>query len=519
MALPPHERAIAFQYGCLSLFHVLLHNIYLLYHVSIFIKFFKITTTWFWIAELIFVVWNSLNDTIFGIYVDSDEILGTEDNKKNNLNCAIKRIKSLAFHGPLFCLSFVGFWYNWIPAYPGVQLVLCLCTYDAFLTMLDLNQHALLSELSESLYHRVAMAKYTSLFSVLGTLPLFYVQRTWANEMTNNQGNELAHSPWAFTQICTYLGILCSLGYYSTTKKLYNLVQEKYQILPTKKRNSDPNLKPLKWYQPLENKPSVNSGYEKPQPISRTNPYSVLQRSRKVTVYIAQLWRRSNFRIYAAVNLIQTLHCHFNSNFFPLFLGVLFHENSDKSSPDSDSDQQSAVIPTSWLLVISFILPHMLNLYNLKLVERFGAYQVITIMFMFKVLAGVILFFATVNRDDPESLDTMVLVCLLIGYIIFNRVLTEGVCKLLSLPLADLCDEDRMLRGRNAAAALSGTISLFGKPGQSLAPLIGHFLLHDNQSKENVVKVMYLVPITLGVLQCLLWSQFNLTKTRDRRFL
>ena len=87
------------------------------------------------------------------------------------------------------------------------------------------------------------------------------------------------------------------------------------------------------------------------------------------------------------------------------------------------------------------------------------------------------------------------------------------------VPLADLCDEDRMLRGRNAAAALSGTISLFGKPGQSLAPLIGHFLLHDNQSKENVVKVMYLVPITLGVLQCLLWSQFNLTKTRDRRFL
>ena len=72
-------------------------------------------------------------------------------------------------------------------------------------------------------------------------------------------------------------------------------------------------------------------------------------------------------------------------------------------------------------------------MYNLKLVERFGAYQVITIMFMFKVLAGVILFFATVNRDDPESLDTMVLVCLLIGYIIFNRVLTEGVCKLLSL--------------------------------------------------------------------------------------
>merc|ERR1711881_322396 len=158
--------------------------------------------------------------------------------------------------------------------------------------------------------------------------------------------------------------------------------------------------KPLKWYQPLKNKRN---------PYMQANPYSVLQRSRKITGYIHQLWRRSNFRIYAAVNLIQTLHCHFNSNFFPLFLGVLFHNSSDEDS--------AAVIPTSWLLVISFILPHMLNLYNLKLVERFGAYQVITIMFMLKVLAGVILFFATVNRDDPESLDTFILLGLLIGYI------------------------------------------------------------------------------------------------------
>lgn len=170
--LAKDDRSIAFHYGCLSLFHVLLHNIYLLYHVSIFIKFYKITTTWFWIAELIFVVWNSLNDTIFGFYVDSDEILGnnglSDESKKNNLNCALKRIKSLAFHGPAFCLSFTLFWYPLLPNWPGIQLIISLCIYDAFLTMLDLNQHALLSELSESLYHRVAMAKYTSLFSVWG---------------------------------------------------------------------------------------------------------------------------------------------------------------------------------------------------------------------------------------------------------------------------------------------------------------------------------------------------------------
>lgn len=249
----------------------------------------------------------------------------------------------------------------------------------------------------------------------LGTLPLFYVQRTWANEVIHHEV-----LPIKFTQICVYLAIICCIGYYSTTKKLHSLVQEKYLQLPYQKRNSDPALKPLNWYQTLKDH-SISSKHN----IYRTHQYA-LNKTRKITGYIHQLWRRSNFRIYAAVNLIQTLHCHFNSNFFPLFLGVLFHESvkgKDVGDLDAeDGSSSSSVIPTSWLLVISFILPHVLNLYNLKLVERFGAYQVITIMFMFKVLAGVILFFCTVNSENPESIESLVLLTLLIGYIIFNRV-------------------------------------------------------------------------------------------------
>ena len=129
------------------------------------------------------------------------------------------------------------------------------------------------------------------------------------------------------------------------------------------------------------------------------------------------------------------------------------------------------------------------------------------------------LLFPSGNFLTYQNLCLFGLLILLVGYMIFNRVLTEGVCKLLSLPLADLCDEDRMLRGRNASAALSGTISLFGKPGQSLAPLIGHFLLSDKDSKESIIHVMYLVPITIGVLQCILWSQYNLSRQKERAFL
>jgi hypothetical protein len=75
--IPHSDKQIPFYYGMLSLFHTALHNIYLVYHISIFTDFFKISTKGFWTAEVIFLVWNALNDAIFGIFVDSEEIMRT----------------------------------------------------------------------------------------------------------------------------------------------------------------------------------------------------------------------------------------------------------------------------------------------------------------------------------------------------------------------------------------------------------------------------------------------------------
>ena len=269
--------------------------------------------------------------------------------------------------------------------------------------------------------------------------------------------------------------------------------------------------------------------------------FQTLKRSKKMTQnYLKELWKRSNFRIYAAVALLQTLHCHFNSNYFPFFLSILFKEQAN-----SKYDMQNA----AWVLVISFILPHILNIYNLKLVKTHGSYQVLTVMFMLKVVSGILLFGLVnsgvdggasesaltaratdhgntnqITKDSHQSISTNLVSrveevyrVLLMIYILFNRVLTEGVCKLLDLPLADLCDEDRITRGRNTSAALSGTLNLFTKPGQSMAALAGHFFLGTGGKNsiidaDRVLEIMYGAPIFLGVIQCLFWSQYNLHK-------
>ena len=60
-----------------------------------------------------------------------------------------------------------------------------------------------------------------------------------------------------------------------------------------------------------------------------------------------------------------------------------------------------------------------------------------------------------------------------------NRVFTEGTCKLLNLVISDLVDEDYVLHGRcqPVSALLFGTAALLSKPGQTLAPVIGMWLI------------------------------------------
>ena len=69
-----------------------------------------------------------------------------------------------------------------------------------------------------------------------------------------------------------------------------------------------------------------------------------------------------------------------------------------------------------------------------------------------------------------------------INFLLFsNRVFTEGTCKLLNLVISDLVDEDyvKFQRHNPASALLFGMSSLLAKPGQTIAPLLGTWLLNQ----------------------------------------
>ncbi|XP_078269507.1 transmembrane protein 180 [Rhinoraja longicauda] len=469
----------AVLYGSLSLFVSILHNVFLLYYVETFVSVYKIDKLSFWIGETIFLLWNSLNDPLFG-WLSDRSFLSTQQSGAaiSSPEVVLKRLEALMRNGPLFALSFLSFWVAW--ARPGVQFLVCLCLYDGFLTIVDLNHNALLADLAVSEKDRTRLNFYCSLFSALGSLSVFMSYAVWNKE-----------NFFSFRLFCAALSAFSIFGFSICTWFL----RQRFQLEVRVKHTEASMLKEL---------------YISQTPVAQEQTLTFSE-------YLKQLSRHQNFVWFVSMNLVQVFHCHFNSNFFPLFLEYLL---SDRISLSTGS----------FLLGASYIAPHLNNLYFLSLCHRFGVYMVVRWLFFLKLVLSLIMLLA-----GPDQ------IYLLCFFIASNRVFTEGTCKLLNLVITDLVDEDFVMNKRKQAASalLFGMVALVTKPGQTFAPLFGtwllyvytgydifqHDALHDIVSTKPVGEpnaawmkavrqgcfyLLVFIPITCGVLQLLAWSQFNL---------
>ncbi|XP_077992698.1 transmembrane protein 180-like [Glandiceps talaboti] len=464
-------------YGSLALFLSISHNVFLIYYVDMFVSIYKIDKVSFWVGETIFLVWNSLNDPLFGWFSDKN-LLSAEGESKSisSPTVVLKRLRALSINGPLFGLSFILLWIPW--ANPTVQFIVCLCLYDGFLTMLDLHHTALLADLSLDGDERTRLNGYCSIFSAFGSISVFLSYLFWDKE------NVLS-----FQLFCVVLAVFSIIGYYVGARVL------KQQYLKIYNKEDSIQLKGLQ----VEK-------YDKPH--SKKEEMTMKQ-------YAQEVKSHKNFMWFTGMNLVQVFHCHFNSNFFPIFLENLL---GNHISPTTGS----------LLLGTSFIVPHINNLFFLSVCRKYGVYSVIKGLFMVKLLLSVFML-----STGPGH---VVLLCL---FIASNRVFTEGTCKLLNLVVSDLVDEDCVIHHRKQAvsALVFGTSALLSKPGQTFAPLVGTWLLslqtghdvfqsgHDGGSirlAQNVnseekamvewgcFQCLVIVPIVCAILQLIAWSQFTL---------
>ncbi|XP_072027130.1 transmembrane protein 180-like [Amphiura filiformis] len=472
---------VAMCYGSIALFLSILHNVFLLYHVDVFVSIYKIDKASFWIGETIFLLWNSLNDPLFGWLSDKSLLKSESSDGKfvSSPSLILKRIGILSTSGPLLGISFLGFWFFWTN--PGLQFVVCLCLYDGFLTAVDLHHTALLADLALAAKERNQLNFYSSFFSAFGSASVFLSYIVWDRD---NMAD--------FQLFCILLAAFSVTGFVIMSRTL------------------------RKHFTRLQRREERLSGVHIEEPEKSLS--QLFQEDVTFKKYIKQLNRHTNFKWFALMNLVQVFNCHFNSNFFPLFLERLL---GGFLSPALGS----------FLIGVSFVVPHVNNLYFLSLCRKYGLYTVIRWLFYCKCVLCTVMFCLGPNY-----------IWLLGLFIASNRVFTEGTCKLLNLVISDLVDEDCVLHRRNQAvsALIYGTSALLSKPGQTLAPLIGTSLLalqtgHDifqsssgghvltgtgfSSEEAELIRLgcfycLVYVPLICSIIQIFCWSKFTLFGTR-----
>lgn len=127
----------------------------------------------FIICNVIFMIYNALNDVFFGHYAD---------NVKHRLG---RRIPFIRYGAPIFAISFIYFWFPLPGTFPGdldngqwmkfFQLLTGYLFFDTMLTIVILSVVSLPPEMTESTEERTSLSLYNTLFGLIGGISIIAV--------------------------------------------------------------------------------------------------------------------------------------------------------------------------------------------------------------------------------------------------------------------------------------------------------------------------------------------------------
>ncbi|KAL3315872.1 hypothetical protein Ciccas_005485 [Cichlidogyrus casuarinus] len=479
-------------FGLIAGAYTLLHDIFIVYHVDAFLNGFAISPLSFTVSEIVFLIWNTLNDPLFG-YLSDREIL---TRSMSLVGIVHKRCKLIIYSSMLFCVSFAFIWQNSLLfSYPGIRFGVSLCLYDTALTMLNLQHDSLLADLAITQHDRSVLGSRSSLFQCIGAIGVVLLSYISPTASVPGQSGLDPN----FTVFCYFISIVVLLLLLFSTTQIKNIFQDSAEAQELVKLKIKPNPKTIEVIPTL-----IESKQEKP--ISKNCNTSTFR-------MLFLMMRRPNFVWFSVLYFLQVFHCHFNSNFFPLFSRYLLGQ-----------DQQALI---SALVAMSFMMPHLNNMLLLNLAQDIGLYWVVMGLLLAKVGMALVTFVC-----GYQSLFFISV------FIASNRMFTEGVCKLLAQVISDLVDEDMVLSGRKSpvSALVFGCAALVSRPGQTVAPIFGIMVLHclagvsysavSSQSGMSILDhasdvswdimetscfiLSTLVAIVTGTMQLFAWSQYKL---------
>ncbi|CAC5412871.1 unnamed protein product [Mytilus coruscus] len=142
---------------------------YSFYYVKVFMNLYHIEAYWFQMAQLVYLLWNVLNDPLFAYIQDSTRLRITKTRRESILYC-----------GPLLVTSFIIPWFPWGDNswVVGLHLIVSLVAWDTVCSFMALTMSALFVELSDKIDDRILLTKYYHTACILGTPTVLLLEFT-----------------------------------------------------------------------------------------------------------------------------------------------------------------------------------------------------------------------------------------------------------------------------------------------------------------------------------------------------
>ncbi|XP_056017920.1 transmembrane protein 180-like isoform X3 [Ostrea edulis] len=145
----------------------LLSNAYNFYYVKVFLNFYHIQESWFQFSQVLFLVWNAINDPLFAYCADN-----------KNFKLLKTRRSMILYSAPFFSLSFLIPWFQWSthPVIVGLHLVIALCLWDTLFTFIGLAACCLFTEISQDIDTRITLTRASQLASLFSSCSIMVLE-------------------------------------------------------------------------------------------------------------------------------------------------------------------------------------------------------------------------------------------------------------------------------------------------------------------------------------------------------
>ncbi|XP_075035793.1 transmembrane protein 180-like [Mixophyes fleayi] len=317
----------ALAYTMTTLGSGMMNSIFNFYYVKLFLNRYKISEGAFNQAQIVFMIWNAINDPLFGFI---------QDNSKIGF-CSIRR-HSILYGAPFYALAFLLPWFPWKDYsegdwLSGIHLMVALCIYDGMLTFVLLAQCALFAELSTKHESRLQLIKYNQVASLLGSSSILF-----CGLVSDNMENFASFQTFTVFVAVLSTVCMCYTGVFSVSQ-----------------------------YEHREKSVESSSRSE--------NGFSWAS----VLTLTKQILSQKNFLLFVSMNFFQVFHGTFGSNFMMIFADNLIPKDALPS------------IVRSIMYGSGFILPQLLVLMSHSLLSRIGYYKVILYVFYLEALLAVVM--------------------------------------------------------------------------------------------------------------------------------